>query len=143
MSFQSSSRISAPSADDRTQRDKTCFRSYISARATSNPFCVEKCAFLGFLKSLSQVLRAHQFCQTLNTTCFATGQIVADCPDPSEVESDTFCGEVLRARMSEGNLNTCKIHPDVCQYHPRDQEGDEDAEAMLAGFPCQVPALQF
>ncbi len=68
---------------------------------------------------------------------------MADCPDPSEVENDSFCGEVLRARMSEGNLDTCKIHPDVCQYHPRDQEGDDEATAMLAGFPCQVRALQF
>ena len=54
------------------------------------------------------------------------------------MERDDFCCDVLQARMQEGNIPKVHIHRDVCTYHPQDHEGDSDAEALLAGFPCQA-----
>ena len=55
----------------------------------------------------------------------------------SQVECSPFCTRVLSARMSEGNLPQGNVFPDIVEYCPK---GDVllAAEALLAGFPCQV-----
>lgn len=55
------------------------------------------------------------------------------------MESSAFCQDVLAARMREGSLPTCPIKSDVKNYSPVGKAAE--AQAMLAGFPCQARPL--
>lgn len=52
-----------------------------------------------------------------------------------EVEQNETCQEILRARMRDSCLPSCRIFPDVTSFVPDDESGE--AEAMTAGWPCQ------
>lgn len=54
----------------------------------------------------------------------------------AEVERDEFCVSVLKARMADNALPTCKICDDVTSYRPVGPA--LDAEVVTAGFPCQA-----
>lgn len=59
----------------------------------------------------------------------------------SEVESSSYCREVLKARMADNALDQCEIRDNVVGYTPRGPA--RAASAVLAGFPCQAKDDEF
>ena len=53
-----------------------------------------------------------------------------------EVECDDHCCEVLAARMKDQVLPSAPICKDVRKFEPTGRA--KTAQAVLAGFPCQV-----
>lgn len=54
-----------------------------------------------------------------------------------EVEFDSHCRRVLKARMKEGNLPDVPIQEKVQDYKPK-RSTISECEAVSAGFPCQA-----
>lgn len=81
-----------------------------------------------------------QAAQEISEVVRLKGHCAPDSRIPHKVENNEHCQAVLKARMQEGNLPHCDIKNDVIGYEP---EGEAKmAQAVLAGFPCQVPVLQ-
>ena len=58
----------------------------------------------------------------------------------SEVECSEFCSRVLESRMADGAIPAGKICQNVTTYMPSAQIL-EQAETLLAGFPCQASVI--
>lgn len=60
---------------------------------------------------------------------------------PFEVECNSYCRDVIEARMSDGYIARAPIYEDMAVYAPT---GEESAcNGIIGGFPCQAPTSLF